>query len=188
MELRKGKQRQEEVKSMGYGAVTFEPFTSQQAHLKIIDVEETDGKFEDTPKQVQVEFKVLDYEESEDDGREWVDWTFKDWFGFAVDKKTGTIGISQSPKAKLPNLIRATLGKEFTSNGRFEPSMLMDHEIRSRVAKSGKHEDGDHSRIKAESIMRSPRRPKQDADLEDVDVESLDMEAPGFSDLKDEAS
>jgi len=94
MELRKGKRRQEEVKSMGYGAVTFEPFTSQQAHLKIIDVEETDGKFEDTPKQVQVEFKVLDYEESEDDDREWVDWTFKDWFGFAVDKKTGTIGIS----------------------------------------------------------------------------------------------
>jgi len=66
----------------------------------------------------------------------------------------------------------------------------MDHEIRSRVARSGKHEDGDHSRIKAESIMPKPRRsqPKQDADLEDVDVESLDMEAPDFSDLKDEAS
>jgi hypothetical protein len=174
---------------MGYGAVEFTPFTSQQAHLKIIEVEETDGKFEDTPRQVQVDFKVLDYEESDDDNGEWINWEFREWFGFAVDKKTGKIGISQSPKAKLPNLIKATLGKEFTSNGRFEPSMLMDQEIRSRVARSGKNEDGDHSRIKAETIMGKPKRPKQDADLEGVDVESLDMsEAPDFSNLGEEAS
>jgi hypothetical protein len=172
---------------MGYGAVTYEPFTSQQAHLKIIDVDETDGKFEDAPKQVQVAFEVLEYEESEDDNGEWIGWTFRDWFGLSVEKKTGNIGISQSPKAKLPNLIKATLGKEFTSNGKFEPSMLMDHEIRARVARSGKDESGDHSRIKAETIMQKPRRPKQDQDLEGIDVESLDMsEAPDFSNLEEE--
>src|SRR5215208_6750866 len=171
---------------MGYGAVTYEPFVSQQAHLKIVAVEETEGKFEDTPKQVQVEFSVLDYEESDDNG-EWLDWNFRDWFGFAVDRKTGDIGISQSPKAKLPNLIKATLGKEFTSNGKFEPDMLVGHEIRARVARSGKDESGDHSRIKAETIMQKPRRPKQDQDLEGIDVESLDMsEAPDFSNLEEE--
>jgi hypothetical protein len=63
----------------------------------------------------------------------------------------------------------------------------MDHEIRSRVARSGKHEDGDHSRIKAETIMPKPRRPKQDQDLEGIAVESLGMsEAPDFSNLKEE--
>src|SRR5215217_1054066 len=143
---------------MGYGAVSYEPFTSQQGHLRIVNVEEVDGAFEDTPKQLQVEFEVLDYEERDDDDGEWIGWTFRDWFGFSVDKKTGSIGISKSPKAKLPNLIKGALpnGKQLIERGEFEPSMLMDTEIRARVARSGKHEDGDHSRIKAETIMGKP--------------------------------
>jgi hypothetical protein len=179
---------------MGYGAVTYEPFTSQQAHLKIIGVDEVDGKFEDTPRQVMCEFEVLGYEEQDDDNGEWIGWTFRDWFAFSVDKKTGTIGISQSPKAKLPALIKFALpnGKRLIEHGEFEPVMLMDAEIRSRVARSGKNEDGDHSRLKAETIMGKPKRPRQDADLEDVDVESLDMgdqpEAPDFSGIKEEVS
>jgi hypothetical protein len=176
---------------VAYGAVSYEPFTSLQAHLKIIDVEEVDGAFEDTPRQLRIEFKVLDYEESEDDGDTWINWTFRDWFGFSRDKKTGEIGISKSTKAKLPNLIKATLGKEVIERGEFDPPMLMDHEIRARVARSGKHEDGDHSRVKSDSIMPKPKRPKQDRDLEDVDVENLDTdasEAPDFSDLEEEAS
>ena len=37
--------------------------------------------------------------------------------------------------------------------------------------------------------MGKPKRPKQDADLEGVDIESLDMsEPPDFSHLKEEAS
>jgi hypothetical protein len=35
---------------MGYGSVSNEPFTSLQAHLRISEVEEVDGRFEDTPK------------------------------------------------------------------------------------------------------------------------------------------
>jgi hypothetical protein len=172
---------------MGYGNVSYEPFTSQQAHLRIIDVDETDGKFEETPKEVMCEFKVLNYEESEDDNGAWIGWTFRDWFGFVRDKKTGEIGISKSPKAKLPNVIKATVGQEVIDRGEFESPMLMDHEIRAKVVRSGKNEDGDHSRIKAESIMPKPRRPKQDRDLEGIDVESLDdaPEAPDYSDLKE---
>jgi hypothetical protein len=35
--------------------------------------------------------------------------------------------------------------------------------------------------------MQKPRRPKQDQDLEGIDVESLDMsEAPDFSNLEEE--
>ena len=176
---------------MAYGNVSYEPFTSLQAHLKISEVEEVDGKFEDTPKQVQCEFTVLDYEESEEDNGAWIGWKFRDWFGFAVDKKTDAVGISKSKKAKLPALIKAALpnGEQLIARGEFEPSMLMDAEIRSRVARSGKNEDGDHSRLKAETIMPKPKRPKQDADLEGVDIESLDMsEAPDFSHLKEEAS
>ena len=177
---------------MGYGNVSYEPFTSLQAHLKISEVEEVEGKFEDTPKQVQCEFTVLDYEESEEDNGEWIGWTFRDWFGFAVDKKSGDVGISKSKKAKLPALIKAALpnGEQLIEKGEFEPSMLMDAEIRSRVARSGKNEDGDHSRLKAETIMRKPKRPKHDADLEDIDVESLDIpEAPDYSSIsKEEAS
>jgi hypothetical protein len=176
---------------MGYGNVSYEPFTSLQAHLKISEVEEVDGKFEDTPRQVQCEFTVLDYEESDDDNGAWIGWTFRDWFAFSVDKKTGDIGISKSPKAKLPNLIKSALpnGKQLIEKGEFETSMLAEAEIRSKVVRSGKNEDGDHSRLKAETIMGKPKRPKQDADLEGVDVESLDMsEAPDFSPLKEEAS
>jgi hypothetical protein len=67
--------------------------------------------------------------------------------------------------------------------------MLAEAEIRSKVVRSGKNEDGDHSRLKAETIMGKPKRPKQDADLEGVDIESLDMsEAPDVSHLKEEAS
>ena len=174
---------------MGYGAISYEPFTRQQAHLKIIDVEEVEGKFEDTPKQVQVEFEVLGYEESDDDDGEWISHTFREWFGFSVEKKTGNIGISQSPKAKLPNLIKVTLGKEYTSNGKFEPSMLMDHEIRARVARSGKNEDGDHSRVKAETIMGKPKPRKEVEAEENKDFGDLDMsEAPDFSNLGEETS
>lgn len=163
-----------------YGSVSYEPFTSLQAHLKIVDVEETDGKFEDTPKQVQLEFEVLDYEESADDDGAWIGWTFRDWFGFSLDKKTGAIGISKSPKAKLPNLIKATVGEKVIDRGEFDPPMLKDHEIRARVVRSGKNEDGDHSRIKGDSIMPKPKRPRQDRDLEGIDVESLEVpeEAP----------
>jgi len=171
---------------MGYGAITYEPFTSMQAHLKILTSEEVDGKFEDTPKQVMCEFEVLDYEESDEDDGKWIGHKFRDWLAFAVDKNTGKIGISKSTKAKLNRVITATLGKEYTHNGDFEPNMLEGHEIRSRVARSGKDEDGNHSRIKAETVMPKPKRPKQDADLEDVDVESLDMsQAPDFSNLEE---
>jgi len=176
---------------MGYGSVSNEPFTSLQAHLRISEVEEVDGRFEDTPKQVQCEFTVLDYEESDNDNGAWIGWTFRDWFGFSVDKKTGAVGISRSTKAKLPNLIKSALpnGEQLIKRGEFEPSMLMDGEIRSKVVRSGKNEDGDHSRLKAETIMGKPKRPKQDADLEGVDIESLDMsEAPDFSHLKEAAS
>jgi hypothetical protein len=173
---------------MGYGNVSYEPFTSLQAHLKISDVEEVDGKFEDTPKQVMCEFTVLGYEESEEDDGAWLGWKFRDWFGFSVDKKTGAIGISKSAKAKLPALIKGALpdGEQIIARGEFEPSMLMNSEIRSRVARSGKNEDGDHSRLKAETIMPKPKRPKQDADLEGIDVEGLDMEPPDFSSIKGE--
>jgi hypothetical protein len=165
---------------MGYGAVSYEPFTSMQAHLRITDVEEVEGKFEEAPLQVQCEFKVLDYEESEDDDGAWLDWTFRDWFAFSVDKKTGGIGISKSPKAKLPNLIKAVLpdGQQVIDRGEFESSMLMNGECRARVVRSGKNEDGDHSRIKADSLMPRPKRSKKDRDLEEVDVENLDIPEP----------
>jgi hypothetical protein len=174
---------------MGYGSVSYDPFTSQQAHLKIIGVDEIDGKFEDTPLQAQVEFKVLDYEESDDDNGEWIGWTFRDWFGFTVEKKTGNVGISKSPKAKRPNLIKGALpnGEQVIKRGEFESSMLMDREVRSKVVRSGKNEDGDHSRLKAETIMGKPKRPKKDQDLEGVDVENLDIpEAPDFSNIEEE--
>jgi hypothetical protein len=174
---------------MGYGTVDFEPFTSQQAHLKIFEVEEVDGKFEDTPRQVRVEFEVLDYEESDDDDREWVGWKFTDWFGFSANKKTGDVGISKSPKAKLPNLIKAALpnGKQLIERGEFEPNMLLNAEVRARVARSGKNEDGEHSRLKAETIMGKPKPRKEVEAEEDKDFEGIDMsEAPDFSNLGEE--
>jgi len=171
-----------EVNDMGYGSVSYEPFTSMQAHLKIAEVEEVDGAFEDTPRQVKCEFEVLGYEESEDDGEEWVGWTFTDWFGFSVDKKTGDVGISKSAKAKLPNIIQAALhpdGQKVIDSGTFEPEMLKGKEVRARAVRSGKNEDGDHSRIKAESLMPKPRGSKlvpvavaaeaeEDADFKDL--------------------
>ena len=108
-------------------------------------------------------------------------WTFRDWFAFSVDKKTGAIGISKSPKAKLPNLIKAALdpdGQKVIDNGTFEPGMLMDKEIRAKCVRSGKNEDGDHTRIKAESMMKKPKTSKKDRDLEDIDVENLDIPEP----------
>jgi len=174
---------------MGYGSVSYEPFTSLQAHLKVHEVEEVDGKFEDTPKQAKVEFKVLDYEEREDDDDASIGWTFSDWFGFSVDKKTGKIGVSKSKKSKLRGLIATTLGEEVIDKGTFEPKMLMDCEIRAQVVRSGKNEDGDHSRVKSGTIMPKPKKKRgdseaADADLEGVDVENLDMEPPDFSNLK----
>jgi hypothetical protein len=172
---------------MGYGAIEYEPFVSMQAHLKITASEEVPGRFDDAPVQVQVDLEVLDYEESEDDGGKWIGHTFRDWLSFAVDKNTGKIGISKSKKAKLTRVIIATIGEEYTHNGKFEPPMLSGHELRSRVARSGKDEDGNHSRLKAETVMPKPKRPKKDADLEGVDVESLDMsEAPDILKPSDE--
>jgi len=182
---------------MGYGEVEYTPFTSMLATLEIIDAEEVDGKFEDTPKQVQVEIRVVDYEESEEDGGAWIEHTFRDWLAFSVDKTTGRIGISKSPKAKLRAVIRNTLGEGVITRGEFEPEKLIGQLFRSRVVRSGKHEDGSNSRIKAETVGPPSKRPKKDADLEGVDAESLDMgrqqkadnpEAPDFSDLKEEAS
>jgi hypothetical protein len=181
-------------KNMAYGSVSYEPFTSMQAHLRIIGVEEVDGKFEETPKQAKVEFEVLDYEESDDNDGDDIGWSFTDWFGFSRDKKTGVIGISKSAKAKLPNLIKAALypdGQKVIDNDAFEVEMLKGKEVRARVVRSGKNEDGDHSRIKAESIMPKPRATQRKAIQaeEDKDFEDLDMsEAPDFSNLKEEAS
>ena len=173
---------------MGYGAIEYEPFTSIQAHLKIHEVEEVDGKFEDTPKQVKCEFEVLGYEESDDDDGAWIGHKFSDWFGFSVDKH-GNIGISKSPKAKLRNLINGTLGLQVIDNATFEPNKLLNQEIRSQVVRSGKNQDGTHSRIKGETIMPKPKKKRgdsSDADLEGVDVESLDMEPPDFFNLEGE--
>jgi hypothetical protein len=183
--------REKEVKNMGYGTIDYEPFVSKQAHLKITEIEEVDGKFEDTPLQLQCDFEVLDYEEADEDEGAWIGHTFRDWFGFSADKN-GNIGISGSYKAKLPCLIKSALptnGKQLIDSGKFESNQILDGEIRSQVVRSGKNRDGNHSRLVAESIMPKPKRPKQDADLEGVDVESLDMsQAPDFSNLKEEAS
>jgi hypothetical protein len=53
-------------------------------------------------------------------------------------------------------------------------------------------QDGDHSRLKAETIMGKPKRskgkPKKDADLEGIDIENLDMrQAPAVLQPKDKA-
>jgi hypothetical protein len=177
---------------MGYGAIEHEPFVSLQALLKVVGSEERDSKFEDTGKEVELELKVLNYEESDDDEGAYIGHQFRDWFGFKKDERSGRIGVAKS--SKLGNLVKATLGEEVIDNGTFEPKDLEGVRIRAQVVRSGKNEDGNYSRIKWNSIM-PPRKgtsngKKPDADLEGIDVENLDMgpDAPDFSDLRQEAS
>ena len=95
---------------MGYGVIEHEAFVSMRALLKIVRAEEVEGQYEEKPVQAEVEFKVLNYEESDEDDGAYIGHQFRDWFAFKKDERTGQIGIGSG--TKLHNLIDAALGAD----------------------------------------------------------------------------
>jgi hypothetical protein len=141
---------------MGYGAIEHDPFVSLQALIKIVDAEEQDGKFEETPLELKTELRVLTYEEQDEDDEAYIGHDFVYRFGFKKEQKSGRIGIVKS--SKLGNLIKATVGEEVIDRGTFEAADLIGQKFRAQIVRSGKNEDGPHSRVKWNTMMPAPKR------------------------------
>ena len=49
----------EEITLMGYGMIEHDAFESMMAVLEIVDAADVEGKFDDTPRQVEAEHEVV---------------------------------------------------------------------------------------------------------------------------------
>jgi hypothetical protein len=166
---------------MGYGMIEHDAFESMMAVLEIVDAADVEGKFDDTPRQVEAEHEVVSYIE-DDEGDDFIGHQFRDWYAFKRNKKTGKVGIG--PNTKLHNLIRATLPEGYLEKKEFDPADLVGKRFRAQVYVP---EGSKYSRIKWDNIGALPpkRRPKatpaapieydDDKDLEGTGIEALDV-------------
>jgi len=167
---------------MGYGVIEHEAFVSMRALLKIVRAEEVEGHYEEKPVQAEVEFKVLNYEESDEDDGAYIDHQFRDWFAFKKDEKTGQIGIGSG--TKLHNLIDAALGAD-AFRTEFDVEDLVGKQIRAQVIRSGKNQDGKYSRVKWDNISPPPRKRESKAARESKDDGGADVDdLPGIEALE----
>jgi hypothetical protein len=140
---------------MGYGVIEHEAFVSMRALLKVVRADEVEGQYEEKPVQAEVEFKVLNYEESDEDDGAYIGHQFRDWFPFKKDEKSGQVGIGSG--SKLHNLIDAALGAD-AFRTEFDVDDLLGKQIRAQVIRSGKNQDGKYSRVKWDNISPPPRK------------------------------
>jgi|SRR5215207_3136142 len=127
---------------MGRGVIDPEAFESGRALLEVVSAEDYTGvsnagvAFE----KVNIEYKVVSYEEQDDDDGEWVGDTFTDG-GYYKQGKDGSFGVPL--RGKLPNIIEAVMGEGYfaaikSGKKTFEPEDLVGSRMRAQVEVSEK--------------------------------------------------
>ena len=123
---------------MGRQYVEHEAFESMRALLEILESEDYAGKNTKTGEafeKVNLELRVVDYEESDEDEGEWIGATFSDGAYYKEDR-AGNFGVP--PAGKLPNYIKSSKGEEYFDEikkglRQFEPEDLIKGRVRAQV-------------------------------------------------------
>jgi hypothetical protein len=167
---------------MGRGVIEPEAFESGRALLEVVSAEDYVGvsKAGVPFEKLNIEYKVVSYEEQEEDDGEWIGETFTDG-GYYKQGKDGTFGIPL--RGKLPNTIESLKGEEYftaikSGKKTFEPEHLLGDRLRAQVEISEKG----YSSIVWNTISPA-KKPRTSKKAEKVKAEK-DLEEQNAQDLE----